>query len=221
MNAGDAEAGAAGVEADLHYLVPGSRINRRYVAPGAEMNTGQYAPHRVKIRNARPFQHRLGFDSHGFVLVPHVSRIADFTDRAQVDTNYAAEVSDLVRSETGASLVLPMGWMIRSSGELPAASQQPAGYTHQGGTQPPASDVHVDMAPDRAQRFAKMLYEKHVPRRRRVPAVRRHELLARILRTAAGLAARHLRRQQRRSGRGGQEHDGHRRCTARERRDSR
>jgi len=163
VNAAEEEAGAAGVEADLHYLVPGSRINRRYVAPGAEMNTGHYAPHRVKIRNARPFQHRLGFDSHGFVLVPHSSRIADFTDRAQVDTDYAAEVSDVLRRVTGASLVLPMGWMIRSSGELPAASQQPAGYTHQGGTQPPASDVHVDMAPDRAQRFAKMLYEKHVP----------------------------------------------------------
>ncbi len=163
MDAAEEEAGAAGVEADLHYLVPGSRINRRYVAPGAEMNTGHYAPQRVKIRNARPFQHRLGFDSHGFVLVPHSSRIADFTDRAQVDTNYAAEVSDVVRRVTGASLVLPMVWMIRSSGELPAVSQQPAGYTHQGGTQPPASDVHVDMAPDRAQRFAKMLYEKHVP----------------------------------------------------------
>jgi len=163
LNAAEEEAGAAGVEADLHYLVPGSRINRRYVAPGAEMNTGHYAPQRVKIRNARPFQDRLGFDSHGFVLVPHVSRIADFTDREQVDTNYAAEVSDLVRRVTGASLVLPMGWMTRSSGELPAPAQQPVGYTHQGGTQPPASDVHVDMAPDRAQRFAKMLYEKHVP----------------------------------------------------------
>lgn len=163
MNAADEEAGASGVEADLHYLVPGSRINRRYVAPGAEMNTGQYAPHLVKIRNARPFQGRLGFDSHGFVLARHASRITDFTDRVQVDTHYAGEVSEVVRLVTGATRVLPMGWMIRSSGELPAPAQQPLGYTHQGGMQPPASDVHVDMTPDRAQRFAKMLYEKHVP----------------------------------------------------------
>ena len=77
-----AESDAAGVEADLNYLVPGSRVNRRYVAPGAEINTGQYEPRRVKIRNARPFENRLGFDSHGFVLAawrtPHTS-FHDFT----------------------------------------------------------------------------------------------------------------------------------------------
>ena len=44
---------AEGVEATVDYLVPGSRINRRYVAPGAELNTGRYAPHTVFIRNGR------------------------------------------------------------------------------------------------------------------------------------------------------------------------
>jgi hypothetical protein len=163
MNVVDDEAVAAGVEADLHYLVPGSLINRRYVAPGAEINTGQYAPQRVKIRNARPFENRLGFHSHGFVLARHVSQIGEFTDSALIDRLYGSEVIDVVRRVTGASRVLPMGWMLRSSGDLPAPEKQPHGYTHQGGTQPPASDVHVDMAPDRAPRFAKMLYDKHVP----------------------------------------------------------
>jgi hypothetical protein len=163
MSARDLEADAPGVEADLNYLVPGSRVNRRYVAPGAEFNTGQYAPQRVKIRNARPFQNRLKLDSHGFVLAEHVSEVADFTDKAQVDERYTREVIDVVRRVTGAARVLPMGWMARTSGQLPAPSQQAAAYTHQGGLQPPASDVHVDMAPDRAHRFAKMLYDKHVP----------------------------------------------------------
>jgi hypothetical protein len=163
MNSIDDETDAAGVEADLYYLVAGSRINRRYVAPGAEINTGHYAPQRVKIRNARPFQTRLGFDSHGFVLAQHMSRVADFTDPAQIDAGYVGEVIDVVRRVTGATRVLPMGWMMRSSGDLPAPAKQTVGYTHQGGIQPPASDVHVDMAPDRAHRFAKTLYEKHVP----------------------------------------------------------
>jgi hypothetical protein len=157
------EFGAAGVEADLHYLVPGSRVNRRYVAPGAEINTGHYAPQRVKIRNARPFEKRLGFDSHGFVLARAESQVSDFTDNAEIESRYVAEVIDVVTRVTGATRVLPMGWMVRSSGKLPAPAQQLAGYTHQGGMQPPASDVHVDMAPDRAHRFAKMLYEKRVP----------------------------------------------------------
>jgi hypothetical protein len=158
-----AESDAAGVEADLNYLVPGSRVNRRYVAPGAEINTGQYEPRRVKIRNARPFENRLGFDSHGFVLAWVPSQVSDFTDNAQIESRYVGEVIAAVTRVTGATRVLPMGWMVRSSGELPAPARQPAGYTHQGGVQPPASDVHVDMAPDRAHRFAKMLYEKHVP----------------------------------------------------------
>src|SRR5277367_2780623 len=49
-----------GVEATVDYLVPGSRINRRYVAPGAELNTGRYAPHTIFIRNGRPVQGALG-----------------------------------------------------------------------------------------------------------------------------------------------------------------
>jgi hypothetical protein len=52
-----------GVEAAVDYLVPGSRINRRYVAPGAELNTGRYAPHTIFIRNGRPVQSALGLDT--------------------------------------------------------------------------------------------------------------------------------------------------------------
>jgi hypothetical protein len=84
---------AEGVEATIDYLVPGSRLNRRYVAPGAELNTGRYAPHTVFIRNGRSVQSVLGLDTQGFVLARQPSLVANFKDKSEVDTVYAAEVA--------------------------------------------------------------------------------------------------------------------------------
>ena len=42
------------VETEITYLAPGSFINRRFVAPSREVNTGEYLPYAVTIRDARP-----------------------------------------------------------------------------------------------------------------------------------------------------------------------
>ena len=139
---------AEGVDATVAYLVPSSRINRRYVAPGAELNTGCYAPHTVFIRNGRPVQGTLGLDTQGFVLAKQPSVVTDFTDKTEVDTVYSAEVERIVKVLTGADLVAPLGYVLRTSGTTSA------------GTQPPASEVHVDMTTDRAIRLAAAMYEK-------------------------------------------------------------
>jgi hypothetical protein len=139
---------AAGVEATVDYLVPSSRINRRYVAPGAELNTGRYTPHTVFIRNGRPVQGTLGLDTQGFVLARHPSLVTDFTDKTEVDAVYSAEVARIVKVLTGADLVAPLGYVLRTSGATSAE------------TQPPASEVHVDMTTDRAVRLAAAMYEK-------------------------------------------------------------
>ncbi len=142
---------ADAVEAELNYLAAGSTNNRRYVAPGAEINTGQYEPHRVLIRDGRPTQTQFALDSHGFVVARHSSAVTEFTDRARVDAIYPAEVAALVRELTGADHVVPLGWMLRTSGRTGPS------------VQPPASDVHVDMSHDRAQRLARSLYDKMAP----------------------------------------------------------
>ena len=139
---------AAGVEATVDYLVPSSRINRRYVAPGAELNTGRYTPHTVFIRNGRPVQGTLGLDTQGFVLARQPSLVTDFTDKTEVDAVYSAEVARIVKVLTGADLVAPLGYVRRTSGTTSAE------------TQPPASEVHVDMTTDRAVRLAAAMYEK-------------------------------------------------------------
>lgn len=40
------------VVADLHYVSPNSRLNRRFVSPGLDINTGIFEWHQAKIRNA-------------------------------------------------------------------------------------------------------------------------------------------------------------------------
>ena len=137
-----------GVEATIDYLVPGSRINRRYVAPGAELNTGRYAPHTVFIRNGRPVQGALGLDTEGFVLASQPSRVSNFRDKTQVDAVYCAEVERIVKALTGADRVALLGYVLRASGTTSAEIQ------------PPASEVHVDMTTDRAVRLAAAMYEK-------------------------------------------------------------
>ena len=141
-----------GVDATVAYLVPSSRINRRYVAPGAELNTGRYAPHTVFIRNGRPVQGALGLDTQGFALAKQPSVVTNFTDKTEVDTVYSAEVERIVKVLTGADLVAPLGYVLRTSGTTSTE------------TQPPASEVHVDMTTDRAVRLAAAMYERDVCR---------------------------------------------------------
>jgi len=150
------------VEANINYLTKSSLVNRRYVAAGEEFNTGDYEPRLVKIRNARNCQEQFTLDSHGFTLLAHKSNVDDFTDSASVDAIYPDEVVAAVAGLTGADLVVPLGWMLRTSGDIPK-QEEVAGYQHQGGLQPPAGDVHVDMLPDRAEGIAEAIYKKVAP----------------------------------------------------------
>jgi hypothetical protein len=134
------------VRAPLNYLLPGGPPNRRFVAPGAEINTGSYEPVMVGIADARPLASTLA--SHGFALLRHASAVADFGDADEVDRLYPTEIDALVRAATGAALTIPFGWMLRTSAAI------------DGGRQPPAADVHVDLTPDRAERVARAFLER-------------------------------------------------------------
>jgi hypothetical protein len=143
------EIAARGVEAEILYLAPDSTLNRRFVAPGIDVNTGRFEPHRVLIRDGRPVQSQFSLDTHGFTLARHHSAIADFTDKAAVDAAYPAEVMDIVKSLTGADLVVLLGSVVRT-----------ADATAGGKTQPPATDAHVDFTPTRAARYAERVFRQ-------------------------------------------------------------
>ena len=138
------------VAARIDYLLPTSRINRRFWAPGEEYNTGVYAPYDVVIRNAReagPFTP----DEHGFALVRHETAITDWEANYGPDSAYAAEMAKAVAAITGADLVLPMGGMIRTPG-LTSTTMQP-----------PAAEAHVDFTTRSAAMVAERVYRKAKP----------------------------------------------------------
>src|SRR5579863_4047530 len=131
----------AAVRAKIDYLLPSSRINRRFWAPGKELNTGVYAPYEVTIRNARlagPFS----LDEHGFCLSRHVTRITAWPQNYSAESPYAAEVREVVKRLTGADMVIPMGGMMRDSVQTSDT------------VQPPAAEAHVDFTQRSAERIA-------------------------------------------------------------------
>ena len=150
-------------EAAISYVSADSRVNRRYVAPGVECNTGRYEVHRVPMHENRRLQERFSLDVHGFVLAERPSAVMDFYDAGQVEQLYPAEVEATVKALTGASRVLLMSWMIRTSGELAEHRRETVGYSHKGGVQPPAGEAHVDFTPQCAERLARELYGKAFP----------------------------------------------------------
>jgi hypothetical protein len=138
---------AAEVQSTIDYLVPSSRINRRFWAPGKEFNTGIYARHDVIVRNARlagPFT----LDEHGFCLGHHRTDITDWEQNYGPDTPYAGQVCEVAKRLSGADLVVPMGGMLRCSGKTSAT------------VQPPAAEAHVDFTQRCAERIAGNLYHK-------------------------------------------------------------
>ena len=143
------QAGAE-VRSSIDYLVPSSRINRRFWAPGRELNTGVYAPYPVTIRNARlggPFT----LDEHAFCLAQHRTAISDWENQYAPDSAYAAEVAEVAKRLTGADTVIPLGGMMRDSA-APSAT-----------VQPPAAEAHVDFTERCAERRAAALYRTAHP----------------------------------------------------------
>lgn len=138
------------VETRIDYLVPTSRINRRFWAPGAELNTGVYDSYSVTVRNARLAPEPFTLDTHGFTLSRHRSRIADFRD-AEAVAAYPDEVAEVAKTLTGCDLVVPMGGQYRS----PVIDGP--------GVQPPAAEAHVDFNTRTARRIARGFYDRAVP----------------------------------------------------------
>jgi hypothetical protein len=140
----------AEVRSTIDYLVPTSRVNRRFWAPGKELNTGVYAPYEVTLRNARlagPFS----LDAHGFCLARHRTDITEWDRNYGPETPYATQVREVVQRLTGADFVVPLGGMLRSSGQTGS------------NIQPPAAEAHVDFTQRSAERIAERLYRKARP----------------------------------------------------------
>lgn len=140
------------VTASLNYLDPDSKNFARFVAPGAEVNTAEYRSYDVDIRDGRAIAERFDIDVNGFELVSHASAMTDFTDREAIAALYTQEVEDFIKARFGATFVAPLGAVLRKTATPGAAKSQPQ-----------ASDVHVDYAPETSSKRLGDLYAKVRP----------------------------------------------------------
>ncbi len=149
--------------ATIRYLAEGDFVTRRFVSAGVEHSTGRYEDHEVVIRDARAVRDRIRLDTHGFMLADHVSEVADFHDKDEIERRYAQEACETIKRLMGADHVIARGWMVRTSGEIAPKTEKVVGYQHYGGVQPPAGEVHVDFASETAHRIAERTYKEAFP----------------------------------------------------------
>jgi hypothetical protein len=91
------------VEAPIAYATR-TGFRQRYYANDHSRDTVVVEPRPMPIRDARGLATDL--DREGFVLVPHRSQVADFTDRTEVAAVHPAEIVDLLRGLTKADAVV-------------------------------------------------------------------------------------------------------------------
>jgi hypothetical protein len=130
-----AEIVAQDVEAAVTYLTPMAEKPVAYnydPPPGVPQRTGEYLPHVVSIRNARPIADQLSLDKQGFILRTQRSRVADFHDADQVREIYYAEVERLVKDVTGAVKVVVFDHTLRKrpTGEGRTGLREPVQRVH-------------------------------------------------------------------------------------------
>ena len=73
--------------------------------------------HEVEIRNGRSSATQFSLDENGFVLVQHRTAVRDFFDKAELERVYYPEVSELIRSVSGAERVILFDHTLRSGEE--------------------------------------------------------------------------------------------------------
>ncbi|TDV39000.1 hypothetical protein C7405_101117 [Paraburkholderia caballeronis] len=108
------------VEAELNYLAPGQGRPVNYTfepPPGTPWNSGELAPTRVTIRDARPLAAagEFSLDRSGFQLVAHRSAVDDFSDDSVIRLVYYPEAEALLRDATGAEKVVIFDHTLRDS----------------------------------------------------------------------------------------------------------
>ncbi len=105
--------------------------------------------HEVTLHDARSEDGGLGdwdFDRNGFTSLPAPAPIPDFTDRAQLASDYVPRVLDRVKQAIGASQVFSIGFQIRTEATGRGTSQ--ASY---------ARFAHCDYGPEYEAQFRTVL----------------------------------------------------------------
>jgi hypothetical protein len=107
--------------------------------------------HRIRIHDARPIQHGLDLERDGFALVDWPSAVRDFTDAAEVDRVYPAEICALIERLTGADKVIATRGVWRWGERAPECGSRINSR--------PARFVHIDYSRESFENFARVHLE--------------------------------------------------------------
>jgi hypothetical protein len=105
------------IEATLNYLINTGEKIVTEAGPGGTADTrgGKPDPHRVVLRNGRPFANDFKLEREGFRFVPHDTEVVDFFDDAEVRRTYYPEMEALVKAESGAKRVVIFDHTLRTA----------------------------------------------------------------------------------------------------------
>jgi hypothetical protein len=105
------------IEATLNYLINTGEKIVTAAGPGGTADTrgGKPDPHRVVLRNGRPFANDFKLEREGFRFVPHDTKVADFFDDAELRRTYYPEMEALVKAESGAKRVVIFDHTLRTA----------------------------------------------------------------------------------------------------------
>ncbi|MGZ5828160.1 MAG: CmcJ/NvfI family oxidoreductase [Xanthobacteraceae bacterium] len=130
MPASAAEPKLAFVEASLNFAHPDSET-RLLDETDRSKSVRRFDPKTVRIHDARPIEHDLSIDTHGFTLVRRSTAVTNFTDAEEVRRVYHPEVDHLIKELTGAETVPMFGPALRTdSPERGSDVRQPATAPH-------------------------------------------------------------------------------------------
>ena len=105
-----------------------------FYAQHTERNNLVLEPHRVEIADARRLPEPPQLETNGFTLVPHVTRVADFTDRESSLPVYQKEIERLILDLTGAQRVIVgnavLRWSERAGDRSEFVNSHPARFVH-------------------------------------------------------------------------------------------
>jgi hypothetical protein len=118
-----------------------------FYAQHVERNNLVLEPHTIRIDDARRLAEPPSLESRGFTLVPHRTKVADFTDRDTALPVYQQEIEALVLGMTGARKVVVGNMVLRWS--------ERAGHKGEFVNSHPARFVHVDYSRESFEDFAR------------------------------------------------------------------
>jgi hypothetical protein len=148
------------IEATLNYLINTGEKIYTEAGPGGTADTrgGKHDPHRVLLRNGRPFAGDFVLDREGFRFVPHDTKVTDFFDDAEVRRTYYPEMEALVKAESGAKRVVIFDHTLRTADDAQREARkirEVVPRVHNDYTEWSAPQRVRDILPDEAEELLK------------------------------------------------------------------